>query len=53
MGTTKTVSRPSALVRAEHGGAAAHLTSAERKVLDEALRRGEDVREQLEQKTLA
>ena len=53
MGTTKTVSRPSALVRAEHGGAAAHLTLAERKVLDEALRRGEDLREELESKTLA
>ncbi|HEY1954381.1 MAG TPA: hypothetical protein VGH28_02190 [Polyangiaceae bacterium] len=53
MGTIKTVSRPSALVRAEHGGAPAHLTSAERKVLDEAVRRGEDVREDLESKTLA
>ena len=52
MGTTKTVSRPSALVRAEHGGAAVHLTTEQRKVLDQALRLGEDLREELESKTL-
>jgi hypothetical protein len=51
-GTKKTVGRPAALVRAEHGGATVHLTGAEKKVLDEALRRGEDLREELETKTL-
>lgn len=52
MGNGKSVERPSALVRAEHGGAPAHLTGAEQKVLAEALRRGEDLREELQTKTL-
>jgi hypothetical protein len=40
--------RQSALVRAEHGGAPLHLVPAEKKLLDEALRRGEDLREEVE-----
>lgn len=52
MTTKKGVGRPSALVRAEHGGATVHLTGAEKKVLDEALRRGKDLREELETHTL-
>ena len=43
---------PTALTRAEHGGAAVHLSTAERAVLAEALRRGEDLREELEAKVL-
>lgn len=50
MGTKK--GRPAALARAEHGGPPARLTVAEKKVLDEALRRGEDLREELENRTL-
>ncbi|HSQ67662.1 MAG TPA: hypothetical protein VLM85_30840 [Polyangiaceae bacterium] len=46
--TTKRLSRPSALVRAEHGGAPVHLTKAEKSILDEALRKGEDLREEVE-----
>jgi len=46
-------SRSSALVRAEHGGAPVRLTSAERKVLDDALRLGEDLREELEAKVMS
>ncbi len=53
MGTNKTASRPSALARAEHGGPPVHLTATQRKVLDRALRLGEDLREELESKTLA
>lgn len=40
--------RATALVRAEHGAAPAHLTKQQRSVLNEGLRRGEDVRELLE-----
>ncbi len=43
-----TPARSSALVRAEHGGAPVQLAASEKKVLDEALRRGEDLREQVE-----
>lgn len=40
--------RPRAIVLAEHGEAPVKLTSREKVVLDEALRRGEDLREQVE-----
>ena len=52
MGKKKTVGRPAALVRAEHGGAAVRLTAAEKKVLEEAVRRGEDLRDELQTRTL-
>ncbi|MEO8875184.1 MAG: hypothetical protein ABI461_06345 [Polyangiaceae bacterium] len=52
MRTTKTGSRPSALARVQHGAVATHLTPDERKVLDRALRLGEDLRAELESKTL-
>jgi hypothetical protein len=39
----KARSRPSALVRAEHGGAPAHLTVPERQVFGEALRLGAEM----------
>jgi hypothetical protein len=42
--------RASALVRAEHGGAPVELDKAQRRVLEEALRRGEDLREEIESK---
>ncbi len=40
--------RSSALVRAEHGGAPVSLTAPERGLLHEALRLGEDLREEIE-----
>ena len=40
--------RPVALARAQHAEAPAHLTSPERGVFEEALRRGEDLREEIE-----
>ena len=40
--------RPRAIVLAEHGEAPLTLTSREKALLDEALRRGEDLREQVE-----
>jgi hypothetical protein len=40
--------RPRAIVLAEHGEAPVKLTSREKALLDEALRRGEDLREQVE-----
>ena len=40
--------RPRALVLAEHGEAPVKLTSDERKILNEALRRGEDLRGEVE-----
>lgn len=40
--------RPTALALAEHDEAAVHLTTPERSVLNEALRLGEDLREQVE-----
>lgn len=42
--------RPSALVRAEHGGTPVKLATAERRVLDEALRRGADLFAEVEAK---
>lgn len=45
--------RPSALARAEHGGAPVHLTKDERRVLDEALRRGQDTADELEAQVMA
>jgi hypothetical protein len=41
-------SRPSAIVRAEHGGAPVRLTAPERKVFDESLRLGADLADELE-----
>ena len=46
-------SRPSALVRAEHGGAPVHLNVAEQKVFGEALRMGADLADELEAKVSA
>lgn len=40
--------RPRAIVLAEHGEPPVKLTSSEKALLDEALRRGEDLREQVE-----
>ena len=44
--------RPSALVRAEHGGTEVSLTAAQRAVLAEVLREGEDFREEVESAVL-
>lgn len=46
--TTKSPPRPSALVRAAHGGAPVHLTAPQRRVLDEALRLGTDLADEVE-----
>lgn len=46
-------SRPTALVRAEHHEPPVRLTGGQRDVLAEALRRGEDLREEVEAKVLA
>jgi hypothetical protein len=43
---------PTALARAEHHAPSAKLTTVQRGVLDEALRRGEDLRDEVESKTL-
>jgi hypothetical protein len=43
---------PTALARAEHTAAPLRLSKPDRDVLDEALRKGEDLREELETKTL-
>jgi hypothetical protein len=54
MGKTKTTkSRSAALVRAEHGGAPVHLTKEERGVLDEALRLGADLADEIGNKTVS
>ena len=53
MGKTKTVGRSAALVRAEHGGAPVALTKQERGVLDEALRLGEDLADDIGSKTVS
>ena len=54
MGKTKTTkSRSAALVRAEHGGGPLHLTKAERSVLDEALRLGADLADEIGSKTVS
>ncbi len=45
--------RPSALVRAEHGGAPVHLTPAEKRVFNEALRLGADLAGEVEAKVSA
>ena len=45
--------RPSALVRAEHGGAPVHLSVAEREVFGEALRMGADLADEVEAKVSA
>jgi hypothetical protein len=50
---TKSLPRPSALVRAEHGGAPARLTAAEKKVFTEALRLGADLADEVEAKVSA
>ncbi len=46
----KSRTRPAALARAEHGGAPMHLTTAQRSVLEEALRLGEDLAGEVEAK---
>ncbi len=45
--------RPSALVRAEHGGAPVHLDAGEKKVFSEALRLGADLADEVEGKVSA
>ncbi|MEO6573816.1 MAG: hypothetical protein ABIP89_08255, partial [Polyangiaceae bacterium] len=45
--------RPSALVRAEHGGAPVHLNAAEKRVFSEALRLGADLADEVEAKVSA
>jgi len=49
----KLPSRPSALVRAEHGGAPVRLNAAEKKVFSEALRLGADLADEVEAKVSA
>ena len=51
MGRTR--SRSAALVRAEHHAAPVKLTTAQKSVVAEAVRRGEDLREELEAKVTA
>ena len=51
--TTTSRPRPSALVRAEHGGAPVHLTPSERQVFGEALRLGADLAGEVEAKVSA
>jgi hypothetical protein len=51
--TKTSPARPSALVRAEHGGAPVHLNAAEQKVFGEALRLGADLADELEAKVSA
>ncbi len=46
-------SRPSAVVRAEHGGAPVRLKAAERKLFDEALRMGTDLADELESRMMS
>jgi hypothetical protein len=48
-----TRTRPSALVRAEHGGAPVRLDAAERQVFNEALRLGADLADEVEAKVAA
>ncbi len=45
--------RPAALVRAEHGGRPVNLTSPQRTILNEALRRGEDLCETVEAQVMS
>jgi hypothetical protein len=45
--------RPSALVRAEHGGAPVHLSAGEKRVFSEALRLGADLADEVEGKVTA
>lgn len=45
--------RPSAIVRAEHGGTAIRLSSAEKRIFEEALRRGEDLADDVQSKVSA
>jgi hypothetical protein len=51
--TKTSPARPSALVRAEHGGAPVHLNPAEQKVFGEALRLGADLADEVEAKVSA
>lgn len=48
MGTKKRVAPPAALVRAEHHAAPVHLTKPQREILEDALREGEDLREEMQ-----
>ena len=50
---TKSRPRPSAIVRAEHGGAPVHLSAPEKKVFSEALRLGADLADEVEAKVTA
>ena len=51
--TNKPRPRPSAIVRAEHGGAPVHLTAPEKKIFSEALRLGADLADEVEAKVTA
>lgn len=51
--TTKSPSRPSALVRAQHDGPPVHLSAGEKKVFAEALRLGADLADEVEAKVSA
>lgn len=51
--SSKARARPSALVRAEHGGAPVTLTTPQKRVFDEALRLGEDLADEVESKVAA
>ncbi|MBK7395299.1 MAG: hypothetical protein IPJ34_03100 [Myxococcales bacterium] len=53
MAVKKRPARPAALDRAEHNAAPVKLTKEQRATLQEALRRGEDLREELEAKLTA
>jgi hypothetical protein len=53
MAKTKSPKRSSALVRAEHGVAPIRLTKVERSVLDEAIRRGSDLADELGSKIVS
>ena len=45
--------RPAALARAQHDARPAHLTTAERRTLEEALRRGQDMADEVELQVMA
>jgi hypothetical protein len=51
--SAKAAARPSALVRAEHGGAPIRLNAAEKKMFGEALRLGADLADEVEAKVSA
>ena len=51
--SAKAPARPSAIVRAEHGGAPVHLDAGEKKIFAEALRLGADLADEVESKVSA